>query len=210
MPAKTVALKFDGKGYPLNPSDQDALPENTPIQGTELFPEGTEPQTLPTSTSQGNVQTYDDPVMAIATQYPDDMTVDANCSGEGCGYFFKFKPQNTALDQAEVHIFLPAGAQTTDQAAIGVDELMESNGWQAAPDTTAPADLTYPWVKTIAAFTTNQGMTGYLFIGETHNQGVRVTLLYPKEMADTFLPAAKLVLDNLQFKADKLPIATQG
>ncbi len=46
VPAKTVALKFDGKAYPLNPSTQPAIPANTTTKGTVLFPEGTEPQTL--------------------------------------------------------------------------------------------------------------------------------------------------------------------
>jgi hypothetical protein len=46
MPSKTVALKFDGKQYPLNPSDQPSLPENTPIQGKVLFPEGSKPRTV--------------------------------------------------------------------------------------------------------------------------------------------------------------------
>jgi uncharacterized protein len=45
-PAKTVALKFDGKKYPLNPSDQPGLPDKPPVKGTVLFPQGSEPQTL--------------------------------------------------------------------------------------------------------------------------------------------------------------------
>ncbi len=43
---KKVALKFDGKGYALNPSIQPSIPPNTPIEGTVLFPEGSKPQTM--------------------------------------------------------------------------------------------------------------------------------------------------------------------
>jgi uncharacterized protein len=43
---KKVALEFDGKGYPLNPSVQPGLPPTVPIAGTVLFPEGSKPQTL--------------------------------------------------------------------------------------------------------------------------------------------------------------------
>lgn len=49
---KKVALKFDGKKYPLNPSDQPSIPANTPIKGTLLFSEGSEPQTLTGTTAQ--------------------------------------------------------------------------------------------------------------------------------------------------------------
>jgi hypothetical protein len=112
MPAKTVALKFDGKQYPLNPSAQTALPAEAATKGTVLFPEGTKAENLPQAAFQGELKSYDEPTMALAAKYPDTMTVDTSCSGEGCGYFFKFKPQNSALEQSEVHLFLPAGAKT--------------------------------------------------------------------------------------------------
>lgn len=210
MPAKTVVLKFDGKKYPLNPSDQPGLPVNAPIQGTVLFPEGTQPQTLSKATTPANLKTYDDPTMAIATKYPSNMTVDANCSGEGCGYFFKFTPQKNALDDAEVHIFLPAGAKTAAQAEIGLNDLIQSNGWTVASKSTSPQEWKYPWVKKVITFSTDKEMAGHILIGETNGQGVRVTLLYPAEMSGAYVPAAKIILDNLQFKPDKLPITTQG
>jgi hypothetical protein len=206
IPAKTVALKFDGKQYPLNPSDQSALSADAATEGTVLFPEETKPETLPKAKSQEDLQSYDEPTMAITTKYPDTMTVDANCAGEGCGYFFKFKPQNSALDQSEVHLFLPAGAKTATDAEIGLDSLMQSNGWKKAETATPISEFSYPWVKKIIPFTANQGMAGYILIGETNNQGVRATLFYPIELSETFIPGAKIVLDNLQFKADKLPI----
>jgi hypothetical protein len=210
MPAKTVALKFDGKQYPLNPSDQPALSANALTQGTVLFPEGTQPQTLAQATTLANLKTYDDPAMAIATQYPSNMTVDANCSGEGCGYFFKLAPQNNALDEAEVQIFLPAGAATTAQAEIGLNDLIKSNGWIVANQATPPQQWQYPWVKKVITFSTDKEMAGHILIGETNGQGVRVTLIYPAEMSGAFTPAAKTILDNLTFKADKLPITTRG
>ena len=210
MPAKTVALKFDGKKYPRNPSVQSALPAGAATKGLVLFPEGTNPERLPTPASQGNLKSYDEPEMAIATKYPDTMTVDATCAGEGCGYFFKFKPQNNALDQAEVHLFLPAGAKTAHDAEIGLDSLVQGNGWKTAETATTASEFTYPWVKKIIPFKAEQGMAGYIIIGEIYRQGVRAVLLYPAELYETFMPAAKSVLDNLQFKPEKLPINTQG
>jgi hypothetical protein len=168
--------------------------------------------TIPSSNgilAQANVVTYDDPVMAIATKYPGNMTVDANCSGEGCGYFFKFKPQNNALDQAEVHLFLGRGATTAGEVekyVTGPNGLLASNGWIMTKDATPPRELMYPWVKQIITFSTAQKMRGYILIGETNGQGLRVTLLYPAEMSDSYWPAAKMILDNLEFKADKLPL----
>lgn len=210
MPAKTVALKFDGKKYPLNPSVQTALPAEAATKGTVLFSEGTDSETLPKPASRGALKSYDEPTMAIATNYPDTMTVSANCSGEGWGYFFKFNPQNSALDQSEVHLFLPAGAKTDADAEIGLDSLMQANGWKKAKIAIPASDFNYPWVKKIIPFSAEQGMIGYILIGETKGQGVRATLLYPSELSEIFIPAAKTVLDNLQFKQDKLPLNTQG
>jgi hypothetical protein len=213
MPAKTVSLKFDGKQYPLNPSDQPALPQSSLPQGTALFPDGTEPQTLSgtasQASSQANLKLYNDPVMAISTQYPDTMTVEPNCSGEGCGYSFKLKPQNNALDQSEVQIFLPSGAKTAAEVetfVVGSNNLLDSNGWVAMKDAKPPQDLMYPWVKKVIPFSADKEMTGYILIGETNGQGVRATLLYSAEMSNAFMPNAKTILDNLQFKPDKLPI----
>jgi hypothetical protein len=210
MPAKTVALKFDGKKYPLNPSVQTALPSEATTKGLVLFSEGTNPERLPTPASQRDLKSYDEPAMAIATKYPDIMTVDATCSGEGCGYFFKFKPQNSALDQSEVHLFLPAGAKTAKDAEIGLDSLMQGNGWKTAETAPPASEFTYPWVKKIIPFRAEQGMTGHIIIGEIYSQGVRAVLLYPAELYEIFMPAAKSVLDNLQFKPEKLPITTRG
>jgi uncharacterized protein len=50
--AKKVALKFDGKKYPINPSDLPSLPKNTSIKGTVLFPEGSQPQTFTGTATQ--------------------------------------------------------------------------------------------------------------------------------------------------------------
>ena len=210
MPAKTVAMKFDGKKYPPNPSDLPALPANASTKGTVLFPEGSEPQTMAGEATQANLKTYDEAVMAIATKYPSNMTVEDNCSGEGCGYFFKFTPQKNALDDAQVHIFLPAGAKTTADAEIGLTDLIKSNGWTIASQATSSEEWKYPWVKKIITFSTDKEMAGHILIGETNGQGVRVTLLYPAEMSASFTPAAKTILDNLQFKPDKLPITTKG
>jgi|GEM_PF-428679 len=210
MPARTVALKFDGKNYPLNPSVQTALPAEAATKGTVLFPEGTNPEALPKPASRGALKSYDELAMAIATKYPDTMSVDANCSGEGCGYFYKFHPQNSVLDQSEVHLFLPAGAKTAADAEIGLDSLMQSNDWKKAKIATPASDFNYPWVKKVIPFSTEQGMIGYVLIGEANDQGVRATLLYPRELSEIFISAAKKVLDNLQFKPDKLPLNTHG
>lgn len=49
-------------------------------------------------------------------------------------------------------------------------------------------------------------MIGQILIGETNGQGAQTTLFYPSNMANSFLPAAHTILNNLQFKADKLPL----
>jgi hypothetical protein len=205
-----VALKFDGQEYPLNPSDQPPLSSDEPVQGTIILSEGSEPQDLPLEASQGDLQSYDQPNMPIAAQYPDTMTLDALCSGEGCGYFFRFKPENSELEQAEVHLFLPNQAETADDAEIGLDILLESNNWQTVETITPEIEFEYPWLKKVTPFEADNEMMGYILIGETNDQGIRVTLLYPKGASETFIPVAITVLDNLEFKPENLPILNQG
>lgn len=186
-----------------SPADQTTIPSSPSASPTA----SNSPSTVP---EQADLQTYDNPVMAIATQYPSTMTIEDTCSGEGCGYFFRFQPQGNALDQSEVHIFLAAGARSAADSEQNANSLIESNGWQIVPDATPPQEFTYPWVSKTITFADETGMTGHILIGETNGQGVQVTLRYPAEMFDTFLPAAQTILDNLQFKADKLPIDSQG
>lgn len=43
---KKVALKYDGKKYPLNPSTLPEISSKTVIKGKVLFPEGSEPRSI--------------------------------------------------------------------------------------------------------------------------------------------------------------------
>jgi len=66
--------------------------------------------------------------------------------------------------------------------------------------------LVYPWLKKIVPFMTREGMQGQILLGETNNQGIVAILIYPGNKANFFLPEAKIILDRLEFKADKLPL----
>lgn len=186
------------------------------------------PETLATDTSataepaateqpaQANLLTYDGPAQSIpvTAQYPDTMEASGAGSGEGVGVFFTFKPQGNALDEAEVHVFLPAGAaSTTDLMPMitGPNGLIESNGWTldgSRADTAT--EFPYPWFEMVFDFSTDQEQSGHILIGQTNGQAVQVTLLYPAEMADAYWPAAKTILDSLTFDAELLPIKSSG
>jgi len=157
------------------------------------------------------LQVYDEPGMPIRARYPETMMVEGGCAGEGCGFTFNFKPQGNALDQAEVHIFLPAGtASAADQEPFvtGPNGLLHNNGWEKEGETTDKGEFAYEWVSKIINFSApgNKGMVGKILLGETHGQAVQVTLYYPDNMAEEFLTQAHLVLENLKFKEDKLPL----
>jgi hypothetical protein len=161
--------------------------------------------------SKENLVTYDETAQGIPikTQYPPTMTVSGMGSGEGVGVFFKFKPQGNALDQAEVHFFLPAGAKTAAEIELFVTDangLIANNGWTLIKDATPPQELMYSWVKKIITFSTAQEMMGHILLGETNNQAVRATLLYPVEMSEAYWPDAKILLENVQFESNLLPI----
>lgn len=157
------------------------------------------------------LQTYDDPQMAIRTQYPETMKVEAAGSSEGSGFNFKYKPHGNALDRAEVHIFLPKGAATAaaqEPFVTGPNGLLANHGWKKEGETGASEDFPYNWVKKVMSFSDykHAGMTGNILLGETHGQAVQVVLYYPGTHRRDFLADAGVILKNLHFKADKLPL----
>jgi len=157
------------------------------------------------------LQIYDEPGMAIKTEYPDTMKVEGTGSGEGSGFIFTFKPQGNSLDKAEVHIFLPRGAATAaaqEPFVTGPRGLLENNGWKKAGETKDTPEFPYAWVRKIISFSDpgNKGMTGEILLGEASGQAVQVILYYPRDMSKEFLANGHLILKNLHFKRDKLPL----
>ena len=157
------------------------------------------------------LQIYDEPGMPIRAEYPDNMQVQGTSSGEGCGFNFTFKPQGNALDKAEVHVYLPRGAATAaaqEPFVTGPNGLLQNNGWKKEGETTAAGKFPYTWVRKIISFSDprNKDMVGKILLGESHGQAVQVTLYYPGNLDKEFLPNAKVILEKLQFKSDKLPL----
>ncbi len=185
-------------------ADPQASTESTaaPPMTTESAPDA----------AMANLNTYDQTASGypVTAQYPDTMAVDGGCGGEGCGFFFTFKPQGNALDEAEVHVFLPAGATTGAEQlpfVTGPNGLMENNGWTVdSIEADGSAEFPYPWVETVINFSTDQEQSGHILLGQAEGQAVQVMLLYPAEMADAYWPSAKVVLESLGFDADLLPI----
>jgi hypothetical protein len=167
-----------------------------------------------TTTAQGGLITYDGPAenIPVTAQYPDTMEVMGTGSGEGVGVFFTFKSQGNALDDAKVHVFLPANTPSTTELMpfiTGPNGLIESNGWYL-DNTRADnvSDFPYPWVEMVFDISTDYEQSGHIVIGQSNGQAIQVTVLYPAEMADEFWANAKPVLDSLQFDADLLPVTT--
>jgi hypothetical protein len=157
------------------------------------------------------LQIYDEPGMAIRTEYPDTMVVEGTGSGEGSGFIFTFKPRGNALDQAKVHIFLPRGAGTAaaqEPFISGPGGLLASNGWKKEGETTDTGKFAYGWLKKEISFADpgNIGMVGKILLGEASGQAVEVILYYPADLAPEFLANADIILGKLQFKSDKLPL----
>ena len=145
----------------------------------------------PQALEQGQKETaklriYDEPGMPIRAEYPDNMQVQGTSSGEGCGFNFTFKPQGHALDKAQVHIFLPAGAATAaaqEPFVTGPNGLLQNNGWKKAGETTDTGKFPYKWVRKIISFSDpgNKDMVGKILLGEASGQAVQVMLHYPGE-----------------------------
>lgn len=186
------------------------------------------PEMVLAESPQANLLTYNDTAngIPVTAQYSNTMEVSSSSSGEGIGVFFTFKPQGNALDEAEVHVFLPAGTATAAeqmQFVTGPNGLMETNGWTVNnTQSDESVEFPYPWVETVINFSTDKEQSGYILLGQiegqtleqtegqvleqTEEQAVQVTLLYPSEMADAYWSAAKTVLASLAFDARLLPI----
>jgi hypothetical protein len=191
---------------------------STTQPGSTPEPVATAEPTPPSDTAPPTLLTYDGPATnyPITAQYPDTMQVDGGCAGEGCGFFFAFVPQGNALDDADLHIFLPAGVTTAaDQQPFvtGPNGLIENAGWiVSSVESNESEDFTYPWVETVISFNTDQEEGGYILLGQSDGQAVQVIVKYPTEMADTYWNSTRTVLDTLEFEADLLPlkVSTEG
>jgi hypothetical protein len=175
---------------------------------------GSETSTGASATAQSGLMTYDGPAegIPVTAQYPNTMEVMGIGSGEGVGVFFTFEPQGNALDEAEVHVFLPANASNTGDIMdfiTGPNGLIANNGW-SLDNTRADnvSDFPYPWVEMVFDISTDREQSGHIVIGQANGQAIQVTLLYPAEMADAYWPSARTVLDSLAFDADLLPVTT--
>jgi hypothetical protein len=150
----------------------------------------------------------------VAAKYPDTMRVIGTGSGEGVGVFFTFKAQGNALDDAEVHIFLPSGtasAADLEPFVTGPRGLMANNGWiREGVEVGGSERFPYSWVEKVIDFRTDSQLSGHVLLGQAHGQAIQVTLLYPADLADDYWPAATSVLESLQFDADLLPIPVTG
>ncbi len=194
-------------GAACTPDSPD--PETSIEPAPEEITTETDPEPSP---EPGNLQTYDGTQyqFPLKAQYPDTMRVEDGCAGEGCGFFFTFVPQGNALDTAEVHVFLPAGATSVadlEPMVTGPNGLIENAGWTvSAIESNGSEEFPYDWVETVISFSSDQEESGYILLGQTAGQAVQVLLKYPAEMADEYWPATKTVLDSLEFEEELLPL----
>ncbi len=186
-----------------------AKPQAAPVRPEAAKPAAAEQE--PGQAGTAKLQIYDEPGMAIRTEYPGTMQVQGTGSGEGSGFIFTFKPRGNALDKAKVHIFLPRGAATAaDQELFvtGPKGLLENNGWIKEGETADTGKFPSAWVRKVISFSdpNNKEMVGKILLGEASGQAVQVILYYPAGMDKEFLANAELILGKLSFKSDKLPI----
>jgi hypothetical protein len=194
---------------PAKPQSSAVTPAAAPAG-----PEAVKPKPLAREPGQERtpgLRIYDEPGLAIRTEYPDAMEVQGTGSGEGSGFIFSFKPRGNALDKAKVHIFLPRGASTAvaqEPLVTGPRGLLASNGWLKEGETTDTGKFPYAWVKKVISFTDpgNKGMVGKVLLGEVCRQAVEVILYYPADRAADFLTTADIILGKLHFKSDQLPL----
>jgi hypothetical protein len=85
---------------------------------------------------------------------------------------------------------------------------LATNDWKPAAASKDTPGFPYGWVRKIISFADprNTGMKGEILLGEISGQAVQVILYYPNDMSQEFLANAHVILKNLHFKSDKLPL----
>jgi len=83
----------------------------------------------------------------LTARYLEGMDASATASSEGAAVCFTFAARSNALDQALVHVLLPAGARAVaaqEPLVTGPDGLMENDGWtvigRSTPASYRPAE----------------------------------------------------------------------
>ncbi len=188
---------------PPEPTAQTSPTEAPP---TSTFPEPFSPAS--------NLLTLDGAATGIpaTVRYPDTMAVTSSSSSEGVGIFFRFEPQNNALDEAAVDFFLPAGVATVaefEPLITGANGLIANNGWTQVGEGDR-AEFPYGWVEKVISFSAEGDRAGIILLGQQGGQAIQAVLRQPTEMADIYWSAVKPILSSFQLQADLVPISSSN
>lgn len=154
---------------------------------------------------------YREPNYGVETYIPaQDFIAEESASGEGMAVHFISNLGNWRNDQANVRLFFPAGQPGIDQMrdmTIGPRGLLAINKWRLIKsDERRP--LPYPWALEEYTFQHRDEETFYsgsVILGESSGRPVRVTVVYPLDYAEGFLPRARILLKHLKIHPLKEP-----
>ncbi|MEM6425866.1 MAG: hypothetical protein AAF728_12000, partial [Cyanobacteria bacterium P01_D01_bin.128] len=150
------------------------------------------------------------PDIPISTQYPEQLQAEGRLTDEGASLEFTFPAAIAA--SAKMTFTLPATAVTSidlERTATEPDGLLAQNNWQVLEDSALVKRLNYPWIRTVIAFSGEDDLSGAVILGETNGQTVQLVVQYPDAAAQTYWATAMLILDNLEFDAEQLPLVQQ-
>ena len=191
-------------------------PENSDIAGPVDSAENSSAQPSSAPASENSLSTptasatYQDPDIPIAAQYPEQLQAEGRLTDEGANLEFTF-PEAIAAS-AKMTFTLPATAVTSidlERTATEPDGLLAQNNWQVLEDSALVKRLNYPWIRTVIAFSGEGDLSGAVILGETNGQTVQLVVQYPDAAAQTYWATAMLILDNLEFDAEQLPLVQQ-
>ncbi|MEO0825765.1 MAG: hypothetical protein AAFY67_08885 [Cyanobacteria bacterium J06642_9] len=157
--------------------------------------------------SEATLQVYTEPTIPITTQYPDSFI--AVGTETQAGVSLEFTVTGSDSETAKMSFLLPADSTTPvelEQSVTQPGGLFESNGWLVLEDSALVKRLNYPWMRTVIAFSGENDVSGALILGEVDTQTVQLIMLYPDAYAEDYWAAATIILDNLEFKSELLPV----
>ena len=166
------------------------------------------PMTIEGSVVEMELRLFDKQPLPFTTYVPTkDFQSEVNQSDQGIVAQFFFSPKGKKDASAYVQIFSPfreTSVEEMRQLLLGEQGLLSANHWSLVDRTDI---VSYSWAREKLIYQQQQDkqtFVGSIYIGDHKGQAFYALTHYPAEYMDGFEPRSTVMLENLQFRDEKL------
>lgn len=166
------------------------------------------PMTIEGKVIEMELRLFDQPPLPFTTYVPiKDFQDQVDNSEQGTVAQFMFSPQGKKDEAAYVQIFLPTrqtSVKEMQELLLSDQGLLVSNNWELIDRTDI---VSYTWAREKLIYQQRSGkqqFLGSIYIGDYEGRSFYALTHYPAEYLDGFEPRSTIVLENLQFRDQKL------